>query len=229
MDKYLSSIGSPESSHFPGGADLISDLRFDIAKVIMRHHPDPFDLSRDWVCETPPDTCLKANFIKLWLEAAQDPSSTIVSWLHEGAPGGLSRHPDLRGIFPRAKAEDDRISPDDLSTEFETFHNYLGVDENEDAKNALQGYIDKGYLSTHDTLNSCRAELGGANPVLSRLGCIVKTKLNEQGIATTKTRIILDAKQSQVTNATERRYASELPRITDAVHDLLFFFLFLFI
>lgn len=221
MDKYLSSIGSPESSHFPGGADLISDLRFDIAKVIMRHHPDPFDLSRDWVCETPPDTCLKANFIKLWLEAAQDPSSTIVSWLHEGAPGGLSRHPDLRGIFPRAKAEDDRISPDDLSTEFETFHNYLGVDENEDAKNALQGYIDKGYLSTHDTLNSCRAELGGANPVLSRLGCIVKTKLNEQGIATTKTRIILDAKQSQVTNATERRYASELPRITDAVHDLL--------
>ena len=36
-----------------------------------------------------------------------------------------------------------------------------------------------------------------------------------------RTRIILDAKQSQVTRATRRLYKSELPRISDAVYDLL--------
>ena len=44
---------------------------------------------------------------------------------------------------------------------------------------------------------------------------------NEQGQDVAKTRIILDAKKSQVTAATARRYKSELPRVTDALHDIL--------
>ncbi len=221
VEKYLSSIGHPDASHFPGGEDVISLLRFEVARIITRQHPAPFEFTSEWINETPPDTCLKANFIKIWLEAAEDPGASLATWLHEGAPGGLSRHPELSGVFPRAKPEEIKIDPDHLSTEFEAFHNYSGVDDNEDAKTAIQGYIDKGYLSSHDTLESCKAELGGAEPILSRLGCIVKSKVNDLGVATTKTRIILDAKQSLVTSATERRYASELPRITDAVHDLL--------
>lgn len=57
--------------------------------------------------------------------------------------------------------------------------------------------------------------------MLSKLGCTVKSKVNEHGQEVNKTRIILDAKRSRVTEATERKYKSELPRVTDAVHDIL--------
>ena len=61
----------------------------------------------------------------------------------------------------------------------------------------------------------------GHFPFSLKLGCIVKTRVNDLGESITKVRIILDAKQSGVTGATERRYKNELPRLTDAVSDIL--------
>ena len=78
-------------------------------------------------------------------------------------------------------------------TDFDSFKNYEGVEDNPDANDAIQGYVKKGYLSCHDTLEGCRSFLGGSSPVLSKLGCIVKVKENEIGQVIKKTRIILDA------------------------------------
>ena len=110
-----------------------------------------------------------------------------------------------------------------LHTDFDSFQNYLGVEDSPAAKEALhQGYIDKGYLVPYGTLDECTVALGSP-PILSKLGCICKTKLNPDGAQTVKQRIVLDARRSNVTSATQRRYRLKLPRLTDAVQDALIF------
>ena len=218
---YLGSVGHAESSHFPGGSVTIDQLRSEISSLLIRNHSDPSCWSKIDINESSPRTCLKANFLRLWAECAGDPGAKIVPWLIEGAPGGIELHPDLDGLFPRVPETEEIVPPEELFTDFDSFKNYEGVEDNPDANDAIQGYVKKGYLSCHDTLEGCRSFLGGSSPVLSKLGCIVKVKENEIGQVIKKTRIILDAKQSRVTKATERRYKSELPRIVDAVHDIL--------
>lgn len=219
--KFLDSVGHAESSHFPGGPETIDQLRSEISSIFIRNHPDPSHWSKIDLNESSPRTCLKANFLRLWAECAGDPGAKIVPWLIEGAPGGIELHPDLDGLFPRVPETEEIVPPEELFTDFDSFKNYEGVEDNPDARDAIQGYVEKGYLSCHDTLEGCKSFLGGSAPVLSKLGCIVKVKENESGQVIKKTRIILDAKQSRVTKATERRYKSELPRIVDAVHDIL--------
>lgn len=216
---YLESIGKGDASHFPGH-EHIDRLRTRVTDVLLRNCPASDDMSFD-VNTSPDHTCLKANFMKLWLRAADDPAEDLTLWLNEGAPCGLIHHPDLELIFPRVDDELDSFSFEHLATDFGNFRNYQGVEENADAAAALDSYVKKGFLTVCDTLDDCKKLLGGENPVLSKLGCIVKTKVNDRGQPVTKTRIILDAKQSQVTRATRRLYKSELPRISDAVYDLL--------
>ena len=218
---YLNALGSDTDTSFPGDPSLIDELRVEVSQMLSRNHPNPEVVDLNDVNQSPSDTCLKANFIKLWAESARDPGSRLATWLQEGAPGGLTRHPDLDGLFPLVTDDEPQMSWESLQTDFENFTNYSGVEENPEAAKAIASYINKGYLSVHDTLESCKAELDGEAPVLSRLGCIVKQKVNEFGQQISKTRIILDAKQSGVTNATDRKYKSELPRIVDAVHDVL--------
>ena len=220
-ENFLNSVGHAEASHFPGGSVTIDQLRSEISSILIRNHPDPSHWSKIDINESSPRTCLKANFLRLWAECAGDPGAKIVPWLIEGAPGGIELHPDLDGLFPRVPETEEIDPPEELFTDFDSFKNYEGVEDNPDASEAIQGYVKKGYLSCHDTLEECRSFLGGSTPVLSKLGCIVKVKENEIGQVIKKTRIILDAKQSRVTKATERRYKSELPRIVDAVHDIL--------
>ena len=218
---YLNALGADTEVSFPGDPELIDELRICISRMLSRNHPKPNEVDLEGINKSPKDTCLKANFIKLWAESARDPGSRLATWLQEGAPGGLTRHPDLDGLFPLVTDDEPQVSWESLETDFGSFTNYLGVDENPDAAKAISSYINKGYLSVHDSLDSCMNELGGEAPVLSRLGCIVKQRVNEFGQQISKTRIILDAKQSGVTNATDRKYKSELPRIVDAVHDVL--------
>ena len=167
-------------------------------------------------------TQLKHAFIKLWAQAADDPALKIVDWLEHGAPAGLREEPNLEGIFPEVEGDDDLLDYNSLSTDYEVFHNYIGVDENPAAEEALQGYISKGFLVPFDTLEECTRFLG-EEPILSKLGCITKERLNAEGVKVTKHRIILDARRSFVTSATQRRFRSVLPRITDAVQDALVF------
>ena len=56
--------------------------------------------------------------------------------------------------------------PWELFTDIDSFRNYAGVEESEEAQAALQGYIDKGYITTYDSIDACVAALG-AFPILS--------------------------------------------------------------
>lgn len=122
-------------------------------------------------------------------------------WLEHGAPAGLREEPNLEGIFPEVEGDDDLLDYNSLSTDYEVFHNYIGVDENPAAEEALQGYISKGFLVPFDTLEE-RTRFLGEEPILSKLGCITKERLNAEGVKVTKHRIILDARRSFVTSAT---------------------------
>ena len=165
-------------------------------------------------------TSLKFAFLKLWTQAISDPARHVIDWLDTGAPAGLLEHANLKGIWPEVEDDEAILHAHDLYTDFDTFENYEGVESNPAAKRAIQGYIDKGYLQPFDTLDECIAALGG-EPVLSRLGCISTTKISPEGLKVEKHRIILDAKQSSVTAATSRKFRSVLPRLTDAVNDVL--------
>ena len=122
-----------------------------------------------------------------------------------------------------AEVDDDSPELDDMAiaTDFGSFQNYDGVETNSDAVAAIRGYHSKGYLLECNDLDEVRSYLG-KDPVLSKLGCIVKEKLNvETGQVTKKTRIILDCKRSMVSQYASRRHKSVLPRVTDAVRSAL--------
>ena len=223
---FLASIGAPlGTANIP--KSWVDSLRVEIAQHLTRTMGlelqigawEDFNLSVDnHDCQTQ----LKHAFVKLWAKAAEDPALKIVDWLEQGAPAGVTLQPDLDGIFPEAEHDQELLDFEVLHTDFDSFQNYLGVEDSPAAKDALQGYIDKGYLVPYGTLEECAVALGSP-PILSKLGCISKTKLNPDGTQTVKHRIILDARRSNVTSATQRRYRSVLPRLTDAVQDALVF------
>ena len=226
QEQILSSIGKPLGTSRLL-VEWVNDLRVHLSKSIARFSNlslisgswDDFNKS---VNSENCNTCLKHNFWKLRrAQTIEDPALHVVDWLENGAPAGLLVHPDLKHIFPETDDHGIIFTPDVLFTEFSQFSNYQGVEENPAAAEAIQGYIDKGYLHVCDTLDQCRQFLGEQDPILSKLGCIVKNKLTPEGSVVSKTRIILDAKESNVTSATLRRFRSILPRVTDAVSDAL--------
>ena len=97
---YLRALAHDEDVHFPGDPVLVDALRTEVSKVLLRNHPKPNSVDVTTMNDSPPDTCLKANFIELWVKAAGDPAARLARWLQEGAPGGLRLHPDLTGLFP---------------------------------------------------------------------------------------------------------------------------------
>ena len=218
---YLAAIGNKDAPHFPGGDVHCNEIRSRIASMLVRHLPADSKPDLTELHDNPPDTCLKANFLKLRLQAScRRPCTKDRSLAARRGAGGTHLPPGAAGILEQVKDLHESQDPATLFTDHTSFRNYHGVEESEEAAKALQGYIDKGYLTPFDTLEECTQAVGG-RPVLSKLGCIVKTKVNDLGQAVTKVRIILDAKQSGVTSATERRFKNELPRVTDAVSDLL--------
>eukprot|EP00971_Amphidinium_carterae_P113819 2255381-Amphidinium_carterae.1 len=108
-----------------------------------------------------------------------------------------------------------RAGRDCDATDCDSFVNYKGFDQDAEAQQAVQGYVDAGYLKAYETANQATMDLGGT-PVLSRFGVLCKVK---DGV--TKRRVILDAKQSGITAHTRPTYRVELPRATDVVNSVL--------
>ena len=67
-------------------------------------------------------------------------------WLIEGAPAGLDADTSaLDEVCPRVE-DGTAMDVEALATDYDNFENYTGVDENEDALQALETYASKGYL-----------------------------------------------------------------------------------
>ena len=141
----------------------------------------------------------------------------LARWTYEGAPAGIecqTGEPDC--VCPRVD-ETESQGFVDLATDYDTFENYQGVEDDSEAAGAIQQYLSKGYLRKFDNLEELRKSVGG-QPVLSKLGCIKKMKFNpDTKQYTQKVRIILDCKQSNVSVRAARTHKSVLPRVSDAV------------
>ena len=203
--------------------EWVADVRHKLADLLERNRCD----GQDSKCDTLPinegdcRTVVRGHLLEYRATVVNDPAAFAARWLYEGAPAGLSRPIELSGIC--ADVEDDSPELDDvaLATDYESFVNYEGVEDNADAAMAISEYHRKGYLRRFNSLEETRQRLG-SDPILSKLGCIVKEKVNiETGKITKKTRIILDCKRSLVSKYASRHHKSVLPRITDAVRSSL--------
>ena len=161
-------------------------------------------------------TCIRGPLLRAWAVAAKDPATPIVDWLDKsGAPAGLSTDFQLQDLWPAVEPGKDDDPSLDVGTDHESFVNYSGFDEDDEAFKELLSAVTAGKLRAYPSLQSCTADLG-AEPVLSRFGLIIKTKNGR-----VKRRIILDCKQSGLSMKTRRRFRIVLPRLTDAVRDIL--------
>ena len=104
---------------------------------------------------------------------------------------------------------------ENLQCDLQNFRNYQGVEESEITETELLGHLDKGHLAAFDDLESLRAFVHG-EPILNKLGLITKTR---NGV--TKSRMILDTKESWVKHATWKSQRVILPRLFDAVLRIL--------
>ena len=198
-------------------------LRTKLARLFQRNRKEdmPDICLTDAVVNKHYQTSIRAHLLEYWAMLVGDPAARTAKWLYDGAPAGLQRKVDLQGIC--AEVEDESPELDDLAlaTDLSAFENYEGVESNEDAAAAIQGYVEKGYLKQFDEYDDVVKYLG-SSPTLSKLGCIVKDKVNHvTGVTTKKTRIILDCKQSQVSKYASRTHKSVLPRVSDAIHSIL--------
>ena len=70
----------------------------------------------------------------------------------------------------------DQDSHEDLYTDYDTFVNYKGVDEDPDAAAVIDGYISKRYQKVFDDLEAVKRYVGG-DPIVSKLGLVIKDKV----------------------------------------------------
>ena len=218
----LDNIGrAPEEVVYP--TDWIDKPRSMVAGLLQRNKLDemPDICLTEKVCNKTYNTVIRGHFLEYWANVTQDPASFAAAWLYQGAPAGLESDIKLDGICAPVENDAPELDEDVLTTDLENFHNYSGVEDNDEAVKAIHGYRDKGYLMEFNTIEEATDSLGH-QPTLSKLGCIVKERKNpETGEVTTKTRIILDCKQSMVSKYAARSYKSALPRVSDAVACLL--------
>ena len=145
---------------------------------------------------------MRGHILRSWLVKARDPAHTVCGWFWTGAPAGIREHFGcLDGRFPRVDTNGGTLAPDDLVTDFDTYIHYEGVEGDAGVAKALAGFHSKGYLKCCDSIAQAINYLG-TGPVLSKLGCVKKSRVNPvTGAVSVKARLIADSKQSAITKA----------------------------
>ena len=103
------------------------------------------------------------------------PASDTAAWCGQGAPLVIkTEYSELAGILPECKPGDVE-DPESLVTDFDSFINYSGIEDDPDIISAVKGYVESNFLGEFNSLKGCEAYLGGP-PVLNKLGKVVRHK-----------------------------------------------------
>lgn len=222
QEDVLSSMGKPkEESQID--SSVVDELRKKVFDILSRNRspgqPDTCDLGEIHTQDY--GTVVRGHLLHYWAVAVGDPAAAVATWLFEGAPAGIALGTEaLDGICPIVE-DDDAIDHDDLHTDYDMFTNYVGVEDDVEALEALEAYHRRGYLAKFSSLEEVTQFLG-QRPILSKLGCIKKDQYNvDTQTWSHKTRIILDCKRSLVSKAASRTHKSVLPRVSDAIQSTL--------
>jgi hypothetical protein len=159
-------------------------------------------------------TRINSSLLGAWRKASGDPETQVEIWLNQGAPAGILNQPLDVGIFPDCSA-DAELSLDSLSLDWRSFVNYSGVEQHEVTEAELMQHIAKGHIAAFNNIDELHRYVKG-DPVLSKLGLILKTRNN-----ITKARMILDTKASGIKYVTGKSQRVILPRLFDAVLRML--------
>jgi len=221
QEELLTSLGNVQPQEDKLAS--LDDLRCEVRNLLIRNRKNDMEnsCSVEEVDEDDYKTVVRGHLLQYWAKCVDDPAYKASSWLIEGAPAGLESDTSaLDEVCPRVDDES-TMDVEALTTDYDNFENYTGVEDNEEALEALESYASKGYLRKFWSLEDLKAHLDG-EPVLSKLGCIVKTKTNPvTGVITKKSRIILDCRRSLVSKVAHRTHKSVLPRVSDAIQSTL--------
>ena len=214
MDAALDAISSKHSDHVdptqlgPSEA-MLAVVRDRLAQVLGVGDVGP--IATDMYSSP-----IRGRLLYRWAVLARDLAAEACQWLWEGAPGGIEHEPtEVDGIFPKATDSAAPLDPSQAYLAPEEFSNYKAFDQDEAAAEEVFDYEKKGYLRGFDTLAEV-CEFVGGEPVISRFAVLSRSKNGK-----TNRRLILDLKQSKVTACTRKTHRVVLPRITDAVKDML--------
>jgi len=219
-DQCLLGIGR-DTSECEVSAGAVDAFRVQVASILqgcLQNGPiDTNPISSDGY-----HTAIRGHLLHAWAMAAHDPAADAAAWTFLGARAGITEDmSDIDAVFPRSCRSKCTLNYSELETDFDSFLNYSGVEDDSEACALIRGYRDKGYLAEFASLEDCTAFLG-APPILSKFGCIKKAKIDSKtGKTKTKLRIILDAKQSRITESSIQSLCTVLPRVSDAVFGIL--------
>ena len=126
----------------------LDDVRAKFADLLQRNKLDEMPHT----CDVGPidngayQTVIRGHLLEYWAKVVGDPAAFAARWLYEGAPAGLSLDINLTGICTEVDDDAPELDEVALATNYESFTNYEGVEDNEDAVSAIRGYFEKGYL-----------------------------------------------------------------------------------
>lgn len=158
----------------------------------------------------------RAGLVEAFLREAGDPEVHLPGWLRDGAPTGVAHPIPACGIFPSGGAG---TAIEDLSGLYASgggHCNYASVAEHASAvRSELRRLEGLGYIRKYASWEAVTAALGPV--VVSKLAAL--SKVREDG--STKLRLIVDMRRSEVNAHVRLGERIVLPRISDAIHDVL--------
>ena len=152
-ETIISNIGRPmEDVKLP--LDWLDELRSEVANVLVRNRSEAMTSSCDVeaIDTQTYQTSTRGHLLEYWARAVEDPGMELAKWTYQGAPAGIECQTlELDGVCPRVDETEQQASVD-LSTHYDTFENYEGVEDDSEAAVAIDQYLSKGYLMKFDTL-----------------------------------------------------------------------------
>ena len=160
--------------------------------------------------------------MEAWGRATSDPDATaLASWLDKGAPLGISEPIVSNGVFPEVNPSGTIPHATLDHRTLEGWKNYPSAEEEaETLDELLCDYVERGFCTVVSSAKEAREKLGG-EPVLNKLGVLVKEKTDAHGNKVRKARVIWDLRESLVNRACHQGERIILPRLLDVVASLL--------
>lgn len=136
-DNVLVSLSDPKHKHPPEVKDVeglkVQIYEFLVTALKLR--------GIDYRPRGIPDDCtLSADLLSAWSLLTDDPGALTSHWFWDGAPSGMEVHHELGNLFPRSRGEPDQEEPEGLMTNFDSFVNYSGIEETDDAFDELMAF-----------------------------------------------------------------------------------------
>ena len=148
-DCCLQAIGSDRHSG-PEESELTA-LRMELARFFTAKGRYVSDADSGPIDGPDVQSPICGRLLHAWASSAGDPAANVAKWCWEGAPLGIkTEYSEISEILPTCKASDVK-DPESLVTDYTSFANYSGIEDDPDIINSVRGYVKAGYLAEFDS------------------------------------------------------------------------------